>query len=356
MSASRDPRERCFESAVLTRPARIAAGAVVCVPILYAAWRIARWALIDAIWVLPPGATPDVCHVASAGACWAVIGERGRFILFGAYPSAEQWRAAVACLLFAGPFVLTLARAAWTPAVAASWIAAQVSAAALLSGGVAGLREIPIDLWGGLPVTLLLSTASFTLALPVAIALALGRRSALPAIRGLSAAWIEAVRGVPLITLLFMASVLAPLCLPPAFVPDKALRTLATYAIVIAAYQAEVVGAGIDGLPFGQREAAAALGLSPARATALIVLPQALRAALPATINTFIGFFKDTTLIMIVGLFDLLGAAHAATGDGRWAGFGVEVYAFVALVYGALCYLISRCGARLERAGAGARA
>ena len=313
-----------------------AAAIVMLAPVLYAGWRIAWWALVDAR--------------------WGVIGDRYRFILFGAYPAAGHWRPAAVCLLFAVPVAVTLLRAAFTPAVAATWIATQAFGVALMRGGFAGLPEVPMEVWGGLPVTFLLSTIGFTLALPVAIALALGRRCAIPPVRALCATWIEIVRGVPVVALLFMASILVPLCLPPLLVPDKAIRTVVTFAIAVAAYQAEVVGAGLDGVPAGQREAAAALGLAVAPATLLVVLPQALRAALPATVNTFIAFFKDTTLVMIVGLFDLLGAAHSAIADGRWTGFGVEVYMFTALIYGALCALISRCGARLERAAPGAHA
>ena len=318
------------------RTERILLGAVAGVPPLYIAWRILRWALVDA--------------------SWGVIADRYRFILFGPYPAAEQWRPAIACALFAAPFSLTMARAAWTRGVVAAWIATEAAAVGLMHGGAAGLPEVPMELWGGLPLTFLLSTIGFTLAFPVAITLALGRRSQAPAVRAICTGWIEVIRGVPLVALLFMASVLVPLCLPPSAVPDKSVRTLATFAIAIAAYQAEVVGAGIDGVAPGQREAAAALGLSTGLMTRLIVLPQAMRAALPATINTFIAFFKDTTLVMIVGLFDLLGAAHAAVADGKWTGFGMEVYVFAAFVYGTSCTLISRCGTRLERAAPGAAA
>jgi general L-amino acid transport system permease protein len=314
-------------------PARIAASLVALTPLFYVGWHVARWALVDAR--------------------WAVIGDRYRFILFGAYPVPEQWRPAVVCALFAVPFVLTIARARWTRTVVAAWIATEALAAMLMRGGFAGLSEIPLDLWGGLPLTFLLSTVSFTLAMPVAIALAFGRRSAMPAVRALCSAWIELVRGVPLIALLFVASVLVPLCLPEVAVPDKAVRIVVTFAMAVAAYEAEVVGGGIDGVAGAQREAAAALGLSTPQTAVRIVLPQALRAAMPATVNTFIAFFKDTTLVMIVGFFDLLGAAHAATTDGRWAGFGVEVYVFAAVVYGVLCLAIARCGARLERAAPG---
>jgi len=306
---------------------------VALAPVAYVGWRVARWSLVDA--------------------GWGVIADRYRFILFGAYPMAEQWRPAVVCVLFAAPFGLTIARAAWTRAVVAAWIATEAVAVLLMHGGFAGLPEVSHDLWGGLPLTFLLSTIGFTAAMPAAMLLAFGRRSTLPAVRALCSAWIELIRGVPLVALLFMASVLVPLCLPDTLVIDKAIRIVLTFAIGISAYEAEVVGAGIDGVPMAQREAAAALGLSTVQTAMQVVLPQAMRAAMPATINTFMAYFKDTTLVMIVGFFDLLGAAHASIADGRWAGHGVEVYMFTALIYGALCHAIARCGARLERAAPG---
>jgi len=317
-------------------PGRVAVSLIALAPAAYVGWRVARWALVDA--------------------GWGVIADRYRFILFGAYPIAEQWRPAIVCLLFAVPFGLTVARAKWSRGVVAAWIATETTAVLLMHGGFAGLPEVPHDVWGGLPLTLMLSTTSFTLAMPVAIVLAFGRRSPMPAVRALCSAWIELIRGIPLVALLFMASVLVPLCLPDTLVIDKAIRIVLTFAVGVAAYEAEVVGAGIDGVPAAQRDAAAALGLSPIQTAVQIVLPQAIGASMPATINTFMAYFKDTTLVMIVGFFDLLGAAHAAIADGRWAGYGVEVYVFTALIYGVLCHAIARGGARLERGADGVSA
>ena len=313
-------------------------------------WLVLRWAVLDAIWMVPPGASSAACRAPGAGACWAVIADRHRFILFGAYPAGEQWRAGAACVLFAAAYATAILRARWTPALLGIWLGAQAVALVLMTGGIGGLPAVTTEDWGGVPLTFVIATASFTLAVPAAILLAFGRRSALPATRAASAAFIELIRGVPLITFLFMGSILVPLCLPPQWIPNKVVRLVATFTLAIAAYQAEVVGGGIDGVSRGQREAAAALGLTPWRIAMLVVLPQALRSTIPATVNTFIAFFKDTTLVAIVGLFDLLGAAHAAIADGPWMGFGVEVYLFAAVVYGVLCMAISRGGARMERA------
>ena len=213
-----------------------------------------------------------------------------------------------------------------------------------------GLDEVPSEFWGGLPLTFLLSTVGFAAAFPLAVVLALGRRSQMPAIRVLSIAYIEIVRGVPLVTFLFMASVMFPLFVSPGVTVDKVLRAQIAFVIVIAAYVAEVVRAGLAAVPKGQYEAAASLGLRFWPATTLVVLPQALRVSIPALVNTFIGFFKDTSLVTVIGLFDLLGAAKAVLTDAKWVGFGVEIYLFAAAVYFVFCWAISRYSQYLERA------
>jgi general L-amino acid transport system permease protein len=183
----------------------------------------------------------------------------------------------------------------------------------------------------------------------LAVALALGRRSQLPAIKGLCIAYIELVRSVPLVTFLFMASVMFPLFVPQGLTIDKLLRAQVAFVMVIAAYLAEVIRGGLQAIPRGQYEAAASIGLSYWPTTILVVLPQALRVSIPALVNTFIAFFKDTALVIVIGLFDLLGAAKAVIVDSKWVGFGVEVYLFVAIVYFAFCYAVSQYSRRLER-------
>ena len=191
-------------------------------------------------------------------------------------------------------------------------------------------------------MTFLLSTVGFAVAFPLAVALALGRRSELPAIKGLCIAYIELVRGVPLVTFLFMAAVMFPLFVPQGLTMDKLLRAQVALVMVIAAYVAEVIRGGLQAIPKGQYEAAASVGLPYWPSTMLIVLPQALRVSIPALVNTFIAFFKDTSLVIVIGLFDLLGAAKAVIVDPKWVGFGVEVYLFVALVYFAFCFGVSQ--------------
>ncbi len=317
---------------------------------VYFAFRFLTWAVFNAIWRLPPGADSGLCRAAKGeGACWAVIHERFRFILFGAYPLDQQWRPVLVCILFVSLYGASTMRRWWRPWLLVLWIAVPVGTIGLLGGGIIGLASVPSDSWGGLPLTFLLSTVGFAAAFPFAVALALGRRSQMPVIRTLSVAYIELVRGVPLISFLFMAAVMFPLFMPPSFTIDKLLRAQIAFVMVIAAHLAEVIRAGIEAIPKGQYEAAESMGLPFWPATILIVLPQALRITIPALVNTFIGFFKDTSLVVVIGLFDLLGAAKAVIVDPRWMGFGVEIYVFVAAVYFTLCYAVSRYSQHIEK-------
>ena len=316
----------------------------------YAGFRLVEWGVVNAIWWLPAGAGSEACRaVRGEGACWAVIGERFRFILSGAYPFAQQWRPAVACALFAALYAASAVRRWWSWRLLAVWIAVPVTAALLLRGGRFGLSDVPSEFWGGLPLTFLLSTGGFAVAVPFGVALALGRRSELPAIRALCVAYIELVRGVPLVTFLFMASVMFPLFVPQGLAVDKLLRAQLAFIFVMAAYLAEVVRGGLQAIPKGQYEAASSLGLSYWPCIVLVVLPQALRLSIPALVNTFIGFFKDTSLVIVIGLFDLLGAAKAVIVDARWVGFGVEVYLFAGAIYFAVCFGVSQYSQRLEK-------
>ncbi len=269
---------------------------------------------------------------------WTVIVERFRFILFGGYPRAAQWRPAAVCASFVALFAATAARPWPAMPLVSAWTIVPALAIALMRGGVFGLAPVPGEFWGGLPLTFIFSTIGFAAAIPPAIALALGRRSELPALRLLSTAYIELVRGVPMITFLFMASLMLPLFLPPALSFDKLLRAQLAFIMILAAYVAEIVRAGLQTIPKGQFEAAASLGLGFSRTMALVVLPQVFRAAIPALVNTFIALFKDTSLVAVIGVFDLLGAAKAVVVEPKWFGSRVEVYAFVAAVYFVFCY------------------
>jgi general L-amino acid transport system permease protein len=312
-------------------------------------WGLIDWGIIEAVWSAPDGKS---CRAASeAGACWAFIGQWYRFILFGRYPFAEQWRPLLVVILIMSLVLGSCDRRLWQrgPLLAALWLVALGACLILMRGGMLGLALVGTDLWNGLPLTLFLAVIGLAGAFPLAILLALGRRSSLPTIRAMCVGYIELIRGVPLITVLFMASVMLPLFLPAGVTVDNVLRALVGLMLFYAAYLAEVVRGGLQAIPRGQYEAADALGLSYAKKMRLIILPQALGIAIPPLVNTFISAFKDTTLVTIVGLFDLLAAAGNAITDPAWRGFYVEAYVFVAAIYFVFCFFMSRYSRYLER-------
>jgi general L-amino acid transport system permease protein len=303
-----------------------------------------QWAVIDAVW-RPDAAACRAAH----GACWGFIVEKHRFILFGTYPYDEHWRAALATALLLALWTVSAMRVFWRPSLAWVWAGGLAIIGVLMWGGVLGLPYVENERWGGLILTLLLSTFGLALAFPLSILLALGRRSTLPVIRALCVAYIELVRGVPLISLLFMASVMLPLFLPSGMTIDKLARAQIALILFAAAYLAEVVRGGLQAIPKEQYEMADALGLSYSQRTLYVVLPQALRIAVPPLVNTFVGFFKDTSLVLIIGLFDLLSTVKVALTEPAWNGYGVEAYLFAALVYFVFCFAMSRYSRRFER-------
>ena len=303
-----------------------------------------RWAFIDAIWHADSG---RACR--TGGACWAFIVEKGRFILLGRFPYAEHWRPLFTVVIFIAMILASCDRRLWGRRLAVLWLAGLIAVGVLMWGGVLGMTYVETSLWNGLPLTLILATVGMVFAFPLAILLALGRRSQLPAVRGICVGYIELVRGVPLITVLFMASVMLPLFLPAGMTIDKLLRAQVAVILFTAAYLAEIVRGGLQAIPRGQYEAADSLGLGYWRRTRLIILPQALAMVIPPLVNSFIGGFKNTTLVTIIGLFDLLGAANAALTDANWQGFYVEAYVFTAAIYWTFCFFMSRYSQMLER-------
>lgn len=311
--------------------------------------KLVDWAIIEAVWVAPPGDSAACRAVRGEGACWAMIAEKHRFILFATYPYDEQWRAAASCGIIVALYVVSAIRRFWTRHLVLYWIGGLTAVAVLMWGGVVGLPFVGQESWGGLPVTLLLATIGIATALPIGVLLALGRQAhGLPVIRTLSVAYIELIRGVPLVSLLFMASFLFPLFLPAGVSVDKFLRAQVAFTMFAAAYMAEVVRGGLQGIPRGQVEAAAALGLGYWRTQGLVVLPQALRSVIPALVNTAIAMLKNTSLVLIIGLFDLLTAGKAAIVDPMWQAFGLEMFVAVSLVYFVICFALSKYSQRLE--------
>jgi len=310
-----------------------------------------RWGVLDAVFT-GRGDMPaaEACRLDGAGACWAVIGDKLRLILFGIYPFAEQWRAFVACVLMTSLYALSVIRALWRPSLILIWMAVLAAVGVLLWGGVFGLTFVPEDKWGGLPVTLILSTFGLAFAFPIAVLLALARQATdRPLIHAVAVAYIEFARGVPLLVVLFMASVMMPLFLPQDMQGSKLLRVLVAFTLFAAAYLAEVIRGGLQAVPKGQFEAASALALGYWRTVGYVVLPQALRISIPGIVNVFIGFFKATAIVVVVGIFDLMTAAKQAVSDPLWQGFSIEIYLFAGLIYFAYCFSLSRYSTRLER-------
>lgn len=301
-----------------------------------------NWAVLDAHWVGGPAA----CQ--GGGACWTFIGAKARLILFGLYPPSEQWRATIVIVLIVAMVLVSLSPRLWNARLLLVWAVAIAAMLVLMGGGVLGLDYVPTSKWGGLPVTLLLATLSLGLAFPLAVLLALGRRGKLPVARAISIFVIELVRGLPLVGLLFVAAILLPLLLPPEWTVDKLGRTLAALTIFAAAYLAEVIRGGLQGLDDGQIEAAEALGIPYWKMIWHIVLPQAIQNVIPPLTNTAIVMIKNTSLVLIVGVFDMLSAARSASTDPAWPAPSTEAYLFVAAIYFIICFSISIYSRHLE--------
>jgi general L-amino acid transport system permease protein len=278
-----------------------------------------------------------------------MIVEKHRLILFGVYPYEEQWRPLLATMILLSVIILSGMRRFWNISLLFLWVAALSSVAVLMWGGVFGLTYVENSRWGGLPLTLILSTFGIALAFPLGVLLALGRRSNMPAIKTLCVVYIELIRGVPLISLLFMSAVMLPLFLPEGITIDKLLRAQVAIILFAAAYMAETVRGGLQAIPKGQFEGADSLGLTYWQQMRLIVLPQALKIVIPPLVGLFIALFKDTSLVVIIGIFDLTQAAKAALVDRAWSGFSVEVYIFISAIYFVFCYSMSKYSQSLEK-------
>jgi len=304
-----------------------------------------QWTFFQADWT---GTNRDACT--SDGACWVFVRVRFYQFMYGFYPQEESWRVNLAFFLL--PLLLLPLwiknfkhKLSWALGLLTVY---PLIAYTLLMGGWFGLSLIESERWGGLMLTLIIAAVGITAALPGGILLALGRRSKMPLVKAFSVAFIELWRGVPLITVLFMASVMLPLFLPEGANFDKLLRALIGIVLFQSAYMAEVVRGGLQAIPKGQYEAAKSLGLGYWKSTFLIILPQALKLVIPGIVNTFIALFKDTTLVLIIGLLDLLAIVQSALADPHWLGYSVEGYVFVASIFWIFCFAMSRYSRYLE--------
>lgn len=308
---------------------------------------LVRWLFSEAVW---QAENRTACTAAGSGACWAFIRARFALFFYGLYPEPERWRADLGLLLLvavgAGALFARRGRGWW---LAALVTLVPLAGGILLAGGLFGLKPVPTPQWGGLLLNVVISFVAMAGAIPLGILLAFGRRSAYPLIRWISVAMIEFWRGVPLLTILFMGLVLLPLFLPQGVTVNNLVRALIVMTLFNAAYMAETIRGGLQGVPRGQAEAAAALGLHPAQVQLLIVLPQALRLSIPGIVNIAVDLFKDTTLVSIVGLFDLMGVVNQSMKDPAWLGLAAEGYTFAAIVFFFACLVISLGGSLLER-------
>ena len=336
-------RKACFSTAV-----NAALTALLLSLLAWALWHLLRWGIWTAVFDAH-GRGSEACRVDGAGACWAVVAAKLRLVLFGTYPYEHQWRAALAVGVLLVMYALSIRPSWWNMRLAAAWAMGLALFGLLMWGGVGGLVYVPEDQWGGLPVTLILATLGLSAGFPLAIGLALLRHASNGGlVKALAVAYIELARSIPLLAVLFMASVMVPLFLPQGMDISKLLRVMVAFALFTAAYLAEVVRGGLQSVPHGQVEAAEALGLTTGTIIWRIVLPQALTAVMPALVNVFIAFFKATSIVVIVGIFDLMTAAKRAVADAHWQGFGTEVYLFVGAVYFVFCFAMSRYSARLH--------
>ena len=315
---------------------------------LYVLWIIIppfiRWVFIESVW----NTSGAVCRDAD-GACWSIITTNFRFIIFGFFPYDQQWRPLIAMLILFGLLFYSRNRNHWTKSLGYSWIAGLVAMGFLMKGGLFGLPSVESTQWGGLPLTLLLSVFGLTAAYPLGVILALGRQSRMPAIRVLCVIYIELIRGVPLISLLFMGSIIFPLFLPEGITINKILRAQAAIILFTAAYIAEVVRGGLQAMERGQYEAAESIGLNYFLTMRLIILPQALKIVIPPTVQQLISAFKDTSLVVIIALFDLLKTSQTVLSNPEWMGFSREAYIFVAILYFLGCFSMANYSHKLEK-------
>jgi general L-amino acid transport system permease protein len=337
-----------FLTAGFGSPVRAITSALLIAISAWAVWAMVDWGLIRAVW---SGTGPD-CRAPGAGACWAFVAEKWRFFLFGLYPYEGHWRPALASVIVAVIAGISMVPRFFRPWLPLVWIVGFALALWLMAGGY-GLARVSTTAWGGIPVTLLLATSALIIGLPLGILMAVARNSDAPTARMLATIWIEVIRGVPLISVLFLANTLLPLFVPGGGGIDKLMRAQIALTIFASAYLAEAVRAGLRAVPNTQTEAAQSLGMPPGMTLRLVVLPQALQTSLPGIINTAIAIFKDTSLITIIGLFDLLGAVRAAGRDPVWLSFDIEGYLFAAAIYFAFCFVMSRYGLWLEQRGPG---
>lgn len=310
---------------------------------------IVDWAFLSAVWT---GESREDCIVPGAGACWAFVEAKFGQFIYGRYPVEERWRVDLTgLLLIAGLVPIAIPSLPYKRENALYLLVVFPILGFILLTGQLGLAPVETALWGGLLVTLVVAIVGIVVSFPLGILLALGRRSEMPIVKMFCIIFIEFWRGVPLITVLFMSSVMLPLFLPEGVTFDKLLRALIGVALFSSAYMAEVIRGGLQAIPKGQYEAANAMALTFWQGTRLVIMPQALKLVIPGIVNTFIGLFKDTSLVLIIGLFDLLGIVQQNMNDPNWISPATPAtgFVFAAFVFFIFCFGMSRYSAYMER-------
>jgi len=306
-----------------------------------------HWMFVDAAYT---GASRNECLEKAGGACWAFIGSRLQLFIYGFYPEPERWRVDLSAILLLAALVPVLYDRVPHRGKALIFTALYpVIAGVLLVGGILGLEHVPTDKFGGLMLNVIIGVTGIAFSLPIGILLALGRQSHLPILRIICVSFIEFIRGVPLITLLFVAAVMLSYFVPPGTNFDLLVRMLIMVTLFASGYMAEVIRGGLQAIPKGQYEAADSMGLKYWQAMRLIVLPQALKISIPGIVNTFIALYKDTTLVIVIGRLDILGIGRSSLADSKWNGLSTEVYVFVAIFFFVSCFLMSRYSLWLEK-------
>ncbi len=310
-------------------------------------WGLFNWAVLEAIWGYGKN---EECRAHEHGACWSFVATRWRIVLFGLYPFEEQWRSALACIVMLVVAILSCVPVFWNAKrLPVLWVVGFATFYILMRGGVFGLTPVVERDWGGLSLTLFIFAAVCLLGMPLSIVFALLRRSELPWIAKTMALVIDVIRSLPLLSIMFTFAIVLPFVLPGWAIGDKLYRVIVGYAIFFACYQAEIIRGGMQAIPAGQEEAAKALGMGYWHRIGYIVLPQAFRNALPPTINQFVITFKETSLVTIIGFFDILASGRAAAGTADWSFATIEMYVFVGLIFFVFVFSLSRYGAYLER-------
>lgn len=328
---------------VSRRVLRLLSGVAITLVALWLCLPMIDWTVVNAVWQ----GDAETCRK-SAGACWAFIANKYTLILFGIYPHELYWRPGTVLAVFALLALASAQRRLWGKPLAAIWLTGLVLSLWLMGGGF-GLVPVSTSNWGGLPLSFLLASISLLFGYPLAIGLALMRRSELVVLRWTSSFIVETVRGIPLLAMLFIAVMITPLFMPPGFQLNKLVSVFIGLILFSGAYLSEIVRAGMQVIGRGQYEAAKTLGMKYLPTQLTIVIPQSFRVTLPALVTTVIGFFQDTTLVIVIGVFDLLNAARAAAVDPQWLGFSLESFVFVGVIYFVISALIARYGRWLEK-------